>query len=1821
MQAFLQVIFGLICIYNSLQSEEIPLSKSKPDVDEHVTQSNLTAGPNAFVRDMVNVITGDYVEHEIDLILDKPSPIVFERSYSSSFHDKGTLNYGWNLNHFTTLYVSTYVKKPKIGTVLNRIPKLRAYLNEGQGAITSFRGHFPTENKKIRKKCIEKGMTNCGKGEIGGRTNPKNITLTVRSHNPNLYFVKEGSGIIHNFEIYCYEHKVFNLAKTFFPNGNHLEYNYNKLNQVSSCQLKSALKHVLGEFSINYYPKNFGEKKIRIQVKNAGNIQFTFNEFNNKWCLKHVERPFLPDVHYGYGFDYYGHIPRIITKSFPDKRTTYISYWDKGDVDNEEIRHSDPRFGRVKEIREPVGSDERLITTYSFHYQLNSDKRSGITNVYDANHNLTKYVYNKEQRLTSIQYCGKRSHFNRKENFYWGTEEQTANLIAHSIADTDGNVLMVRTLSYDLKGNPLEDCLCGNLSGNNVRYPYLENDLNVILNGCESFAKICTFSNDEFNLKLSEAEGQQKVTYRYVDKSDQLAAKFIYEGERIRQRYFYTYDLRGMLTGEIIDDGTSNREDDLTGVSQRTIRAVSGRNVVPVCLPEIEYEQYVDENNEIKTNKRIVNLHTNEGKLYEQHHYDHDNNLRYRLHWEYDQKGNVKREVNAAGEEILRRFDSNQNIVYEYGPSKDYYTEFAYDYMNRLTKVTKVDCKTKEQFTTEHKYDLRNNRIATIDIYGNETNFEYDEYNRLVKTVLPAAPDTQGALFRAQKQVEYDCLGYPLKLIDGNGYITEQRNTLRGQPYLINFPDGSREKLTYNLDGTLREKIEKNGLIIRYTYDYQKRPLKTELFNHEDELISVSSIEYNAFHPIKEIDNEGNVTRYEYDRIGRLSGIFTKESAEYYSYDNLGRKNRIKTFYGYQPDEYTLQSLEYDLRDRIVEDCLQDSLGNVLRKQTYVYDKDDNQTQINVYTDFNVCSSTNISYNIHKQPIKSIDPEGNITTFNYRYDYRDSYGINVPYSEAIDPKGNLTITVGNAIGKTAMIQKKNAFGRLIQQREFFYDGEGQLVQTTETVISLDEGGREVITQWKYNELGEVKECIEAVGTPEQKHTVHTFNSYGQKEATIKPDGTLILFIYDFKGRLENVSSSNQTLSYSYFYDKNDNPVKIVDNINQTENIRSYDHLNRIIEEKLGNNLNVKYSYDREGKVHSVTLPDQSHVVYGYNAAADLINVKRISYPGELLYFQSYQYDLAGNLIETQLPFKLGDIKRTYDSCRRPLSITTSCFSEKQIKYDSVGSLLSHVFKDPKGELTCEYTYDDLYQISTESGVAFHNYIHDSLHNRIFHNGVKLEVNALNQLLLNSKGAYLYDLNGNLVEKESQTYSYDVWDRLTNVTEGNARISYQYDDLNRRISKTTFNWDPIANAWITANVLYYLYIDNNEVGEYDSSHKPLNLRILGYGKGAEIGAAITFEINQEIFIPLVDSTGSTRVLLNQAGIPIDTYRYTAFGEEILYCNNPFPVTDWRFCSKRKDIETGFVYFGRRYYDSFSGRWITTDPLGYEPGPNLYAYVHNNPLTKIDLYGLEEEKQEKIEERQQISSEPKVASSLVWKEAARESVGGFVNSFFDPFDTAGRFYSYATMGTKAIHNWDFREIKDKWNSKKSGWVFGRICEAAGLGIQVIPVFRAAQGTMTAIRCGLASRSMGKYTCTHVAKTARLKGPQATTKTMQIGQKTFAIEVELTTKEAFTETVKTTRRKHFVPNLKATGMHTVFSRNGSTNRITHYETFRPQTNPRNPNLWESVIRFDFSGKLNQSHYNKFFDIDIYEPHVHDPIFPGKIRPAFDWEIPVHK
>jgi RHS repeat-associated protein len=160
------------------------------------------------------------------------------------------------------------------------------------------------------------------------------------------------------------------------------------------------------------------------------------------------------------------------------------------------------------------------------------------------------------------------------------------------------------------------------------------------------------------------------------------------------------------------------------------------------------------------------------------------------------------------------------------------------------------------------------------------------------------------------------------------------------------------------------------------------------------------------------------------------------------------------------------------------------------------------------------------------------------------------------------------------------------------------------------------------------------------------------------------------------------------------------------------------------------------------------------------------------------------------------------------------------------------------------------------------------------------------------------------------------------------------------------------------SWKQCSKKRFVWHDECEIGVADEESHIQELRILGEGLGGEVGATVAFEIGGEVYVPIHDLSGHVRACVNMSGDVVEKLTYTAFGLE----SRTAHITPWTFSSKRQDEETGFLYFGRRFYEPSTATWLTQDPLGISAGPNLYAYVKNNPLTCCDLFGLEDQSNE-------------------------------------------------------------------------------------------------------------------------------------------------------------------------------------------------------------------------------------------------------------------
>ena len=92
---------------------------------------------------------------------------------------------------------------------------------------------------------------------------------------------------------------------------------------------------------------------------------------------------------------------------------------------------------------------------------------------------------------------------------------------------------------------------------------------------------------------------------------------------------------------------------------------------------------------------------------------------------------------------------------------------------------------------------------------------------------------------------------------------------------------------------------------------------------------------------------------------------------------------------------------------------------------------------------------------------------------------------------------------------------------------------------------------------------------------------------------------------------------------------------------------------------------------------------------------------------------------------------------------------------------------------------------------------------------------------------------------------------------------NKRIEYAYDPFHRRLWKKVF----IQGKRVKYD--RYLWDGDNEIGVVDENGVIQELRILGEGLGAEIGAAVLYEIKGKTYVPLHDIQGSVITLVDLA----------------------------------------------------------------------------------------------------------------------------------------------------------------------------------------------------------------------------------------------------------------------------------------------------------------------------------------------------------------
>jgi RHS repeat-associated protein len=97
----------------------------------------------------------------------------------------------------------------------------------------------------------------------------------------------------------------------------------------------------------------------------------------------------------------------------------------------------------------------------------------------------------------------------------------------------------------------------------------------------------------------------------------------------------------------------------------------------------------------------------------------------------------------------------------------------------------------------------------------------------------------------------------------------------------------------------------------------------------------------------------------------------------------------------------------------------------------------------------------------------------------------------------------------------------------------------------------------------------------------------------------------------------------------------------------------------------------------------------------------------------------------------------------------------------------------------------------------------------------------------------------------------------------------------------------------------------------------------------------------------------DILGSVRSVSNETGTLESRYEYDAFGKP--YTGDFSGGMNLGYTGKPYDSATGLYNYGYRDYKPEVARFTTVDPI--RDGNNWFAYVNNDPVNWIDLFGLE------------------------------------------------------------------------------------------------------------------------------------------------------------------------------------------------------------------------------------------------------------------------
>jgi RHS repeat-associated protein len=377
-------------------------------------------------------------------------------------------------------------------------------------------------------------------------------------------------------------------------------------------------------------------------------------------------------------------------------------------------------------------------------------------------------------------------------------------------------------------------------------------------------------------------------------------------------------------------------------------------------------------------------------------------------------------------------------------------------------------------------------------------------------------------------------------------------------------------------------------------------------------------------------------------------------------------------------------------------------------------------------------------------------------------------------------------------------------------------------------------------------------------------------------------------------------------------------------------------------------VSVDY-YGPGGRLKKLTFGNTSTAAYGYNGFRWISDLDHKDSSTTLLRGYDSAYDKIGNLVYEEWGHDSGKGHNFYYDKAYRLTKTLQHCADPSAEYATPGSQTY----DTKLEYNLSDDSDRSSVVSTpyNQSSTTTNYTSNSTH-------AYTDIGGTSRT---------YDHNGNLTDDGTFTYAYDYRNQLVTATRksnSHTEGTYEYDALGRRTKKTLYSGSSVR----------YYHDGVHEIEEYDGSGNLLRKYVHRQDidsitmMEAKDVADVDNDSNTTELIRLYyhyDARGNVACLTAAAQTVVESYEYDPYGNltsirdkngstvSATQVGNPFD-----FQGRRRDYETGLMYFRTRMYDSSGGHWLQRDSVGLDPSANWHEFESSDPAGNSDPMGTQD-----------------------------------------------------------------------------------------------------------------------------------------------------------------------------------------------------------------------------------------------------------------------